>query len=67
MLERKNRSNERNRVADRRCRQKRKQFLDELRDKIDQLHGLNQGLRKENLLLKNELETLRQHHAACRK
>lgn len=41
---RKNRSKERNRVAAKRCRQKRKVFMDELRKRTDHLDQLNQRL-----------------------
>jgi len=44
LMARKNRSKERNRVAAKRCRQKRKQFLDELRGRIDNLNDLNKKL-----------------------
>lgn len=44
MVARKNRSKERNRVAAKRCRQKRKQFLDELRGRIDNLNDMNRKL-----------------------
>lgn len=62
LITRKNRSKERNRVAAKRCRQKRKQFLDELRGRIDDLNELNAKLQKENTMLKGELETLKKHH-----
>lgn len=62
MIVRKNRSKERNRVAAKRCRQKRKQFLDELRAKIDNLNDLNRKLQKENTQIRNELELLKHHH-----
>jgi len=65
LIARKNRSKERNRVAAKRCRQKRKQMLDELRDKIDRLSELNQKLQKENLSLKSELQSIKQHHNDC--
>ena len=57
---RKNRSKERNRVAAKRCRQKRKLFLDQLRDRIDELSQANQRLKRENLQLRSELASLKQ-------
>lgn len=66
MIARKNRSKERNRVAAKRCRQKRKQFLDTLRDRIESLNDMNNKLQKENSILKSQLELIKRHHDACR-
>lgn len=65
LMARKNRSKERNRVAAKRCRQKRKQFLDELCGRIDNLNELSKRLQKENTTLKNELELWKQRHKSC--
>lgn len=65
LMARKNRSKERNRVAAKRCRLKRKRYLDELCSHIDNLNDSNKKLQKENTLLKNELELLKQHHLGC--
>lgn len=65
LLARKSRSKERNRVAAKRCRLKRKQFLDELCGRIDNLNDLNKRLQKENNLLRGELDILKQHHITC--
>lgn len=65
LVARKNRSKERNRVAAKRCRQKRKQFLDELCGRIDNLNELSKRLEKENTMLKNELELWKQRHKSC--
>lgn len=66
LMARKNRCKERNRVAAKRCRQKRKQFLDELHNRIDSLNDSNRRLQRENINLKGELETLKKHHKTCR-
>lgn len=64
-VQRKNRSKERNRVAAKRCRQKRKQLLDELHDQKEELIKINVTLEEENAVLKRELATLISHHSIC--
>lgn len=59
---RKNRSKERNRVAAKRCRQKRKVFIDELRKKTDNLDQLNQRLQVSNVGLHTKVYKLNSLH-----
>lgn len=66
LVARKNRCKERNRVAAKRCRQKRKQFLDDLHNRIDGLNESNRKLQRDNTNLKMELELLRKHHKFCK-